>query len=29
VMVISGVPYAIRAWVHDGTGTTVIQLEKS
>lgn len=29
VMVISGVSYAIRAWVHDGTGTTVIQLEKS
>lgn len=29
VMVISGVSYAVRAWIHDGTGTTVVQLEKS
>ena len=29
VMVISGVNYAVRAWVHDGTGITTVQLEKS
>ncbi len=29
VMVISGVTYAVRAWIHDGTGVTEIQLEKS
>ena len=28
VMVISGVSFAVRAWVHDGTGVTEIQLEK-
>lgn len=28
-MVISGTTYVIRAWIHDGTGGTVIQLEKS
>jgi len=28
-MVISGVTYAVRAWIHDGTGVTVIQLEKA
>jgi hypothetical protein len=27
-MVISGVTYKIRAWIHDGTGVTVVQLEK-
>jgi hypothetical protein len=27
-MVISGVTYRIRAWIHDGTGVTSIQLEK-
>lgn len=26
-MVISGVTYDIKAWVHDGTGVTTIQLE--
>tara|TARA_R100000951_G_scaffold55527_1_gene46676 strand:- start:173 stop:469 length:297 start_codon:yes stop_codon:yes gene_type:complete len=29
VMVISGVTYVVRAWIHDGTGVTVVQLEKS
>jgi hypothetical protein len=28
-IVISGVTYAIKAWVHDGTGVTTLQLEKS
>lgn len=28
VMVIGGVDYVIRAWIHDGTGVTTIQLEK-
>lgn len=28
VMVVSGVDYAVRSWVHDGTGVTEIQLEK-
>jgi hypothetical protein len=27
-IVISGTVYTIRAWVHDGTGVTVLQLEK-
>jgi hypothetical protein len=27
-MVISGATYKIRAWIHDGTGVTVVQLEK-
>lgn len=27
-LVISNVIYYVRAWVHDGTGVTVIQLEK-
>jgi hypothetical protein len=27
-MVISGVTYKVRAWIHDGTGVTVVQLEK-
>lgn len=27
-MVISGINYLIKAWVHDGTGTTEISLEK-
>lgn len=27
-MVISGSTYKIKAWIHDGTGVTVIQLEK-
>lgn len=27
-MVILGVTYKIKAWVHDGTGVTVIQLER-
>ena len=26
-IVINGVSYTIRAWVHDGTGVTVLQLE--
>ena len=26
-MVISGVTYDIKAWVHDGTGVTTVQLE--
>jgi len=29
VMVILGVTYVVRAWIHDGTGVTVVQLEKS
>ena len=29
VMVIAGVTYAIRAWIHDGTGVTEIRLEKA
>lgn len=29
VMVISGTNYAVRAWIHDGTGVTVVQLERS
>ncbi len=28
-IVINGVTYAIKAWVHDGTGVTTLQLEKS
>jgi hypothetical protein len=27
-MFISGVTYKVRAWIHDGTGVTVVQLEK-
>jgi hypothetical protein len=27
-MVISSVTYKIRAWIHDGTGVTSVQLEK-
>lgn len=27
-MVIGGVNYIIKAWVHDGTGVTTVQLEK-
>jgi hypothetical protein len=27
-MVISAVTYKVRAWIHDGTGVTVVQLEK-
>lgn len=27
-MVISGVTYRVRAWIHDGTGVTSVQLEK-
>lgn len=27
-LVISATTYDIKAWVHDGTGTTVLQLEK-
>lgn len=27
-LVVSGVSYSIRAWVHDGTGVTILQLEK-
>lgn len=29
VMTIAGADYAIRAWVHDGTGVTEIRLEKA
>ncbi len=29
VMVINAITYYVRAWIHDGTGVTVIQLEKS
>jgi hypothetical protein len=28
-MVINSIEYVVRAWVHDGTGATVVQLEKS
>lgn len=28
-MLISGTLYIVRAWVHDGTGMTVVQLEKT
>lgn len=28
-MVINAVTYYVRAWIHDGTGVTVVQLEKS
>ena len=28
-MVINSVTYYVRAWIHDGTGVTVVQLEKS
>lgn len=28
-MVVSAVTYYVRAWIHDGTGVTVVQLEKS
>ena len=28
-MVINSVEYVVRAWIHDGTGVTVVQLEKS
>ena len=27
-MVILGVTYKVKAWVHDGTGVTVVQLER-
>lgn len=27
-MIISGVTYTVRAWVHDGTGVTAVQLER-
>ena len=27
-MIISGVTYKVRAWVHDGTGVTTVQLER-
>lgn len=27
-MVINSVNYKVRAWIHDGTGVTVVQLEK-
>lgn len=27
-MIISSVEYKVRAWVHDGTGVTTVQLEK-
>ena len=27
-MVIGGVDYVVKAWVHDGTGVTTVQLEK-
>lgn len=27
-MVIGGVTYDVKAWVHDGTGVTVVQLER-
>jgi hypothetical protein len=27
-MVIGGVTYKIKAWVHDGTGVTTVQLER-
>lgn len=29
VMVILGANYAVRAWIHDGTGVTEVQLEKA
>jgi hypothetical protein len=29
VFVISGVEYTVRHWVHDGTGVTVVGLEKA
>ena len=28
VMVIGGINYMVRAWVHDGTGATEVRLEK-
>ena len=28
VMVIGGINYMVRAWVHDGTGVTEVRLEK-
>ena len=28
-VVVNGVTYAIRAWIHDGTGVTEIRLEKA
>lgn len=28
VMIIGGLHYTVRAWVHDGTGVTEVQLEK-
>lgn len=28
-MVIQGATYVVRAWIHDGTGSTVVQLEKT
>lgn len=27
-MIINSVTYTVRAWVHDGTGVTVVQLER-
>ena len=29
VMTIDGVDYSVQAWVHDGTGVTEVQLEKT
>ncbi len=28
-MIIQSVTYVVRAWIHDGTGVTVVQLEKT
>ena len=28
VMVIGGISYDVKAWVHDGTGVTTVQLER-
>jgi len=28
-MIINSTEYVVRAWVHDGTGVTVVELEKS
>jgi len=28
-IVLSGTNYTVRAWVHDGTGVTIIQLERT
>jgi hypothetical protein len=29
IMLISGTNYVVRAWIHDGTGVTAVQLEKA